>query len=175
MDPEIGSFNGTNGNSHHSWVSGVDMGYYPHPRTFIVGMNIGLAGKSKAAKKETAAKYVEKVVEKVVEKPVVKEVVKEVVKNNTETVQSTYVVTFPVSSYQILNTAELDGIKKGQTVEVVAYASPEGDADANVALSQKRADAVADYLKSRGINVTRVQAKGADSEHSNRIAIVTVK
>ena len=40
MDPEIGSYNGTNGNSSDSWVSGVDMGYYPHPRTFIVGMNI---------------------------------------------------------------------------------------------------------------------------------------
>ena len=173
MDPEIGSFNGTNGNSSHSWVSGVDMGYYPHPRTFIVGMNIGLAGKSKAAKKSAATQTVERVVEKVVEKPVVKEVVREVVKSNT--VQSTYVVTFPVASYQILNTAELDGIQKGQTVEVVAYASPEGDADANVALSQKRADAVADYLKSRGVNVTRVQAKGADSEHSNRIAIVTIK
>ena len=40
MDPEIGSYNGTNGNSADSWVSGVDMGYYPHPRTFLVGMNI---------------------------------------------------------------------------------------------------------------------------------------
>ena len=40
MDPEIGSFNGTNGNSSDSWVSGVDMGYYPHPRTFIVGLNL---------------------------------------------------------------------------------------------------------------------------------------
>ena len=40
MDPEIGSYNGTDGNSSHSWVSGVDMGYYPHPRTFIVGVNL---------------------------------------------------------------------------------------------------------------------------------------
>ncbi len=40
MDPEIGSYNGTDGNSSDSWVSGVDMGYYPHPRTFIVGVNI---------------------------------------------------------------------------------------------------------------------------------------
>ena len=40
MDPEIGSFNGTNGNSSDAWVSGVDMGYYPHPRTFIVGLNL---------------------------------------------------------------------------------------------------------------------------------------
>ena len=40
MDPEIGSFNGTDGNSSDSWVSGVDRGYYPHPRTFIVGLNL---------------------------------------------------------------------------------------------------------------------------------------
>ncbi len=40
MDPEIGSYNGTDGNSSHSWVSGVDMGYYPHPRTFLFGLNL---------------------------------------------------------------------------------------------------------------------------------------
>lgn len=40
MDPEIGSYNGTDGNSSDSWVSGVDMGYYPHPRTFLVGVNV---------------------------------------------------------------------------------------------------------------------------------------
>ena len=40
LDPEIGSYNGTDGNSSDSWVSGVDMGYYPHPRTFIVGLNL---------------------------------------------------------------------------------------------------------------------------------------
>lgn len=47
MDPEVGSFNGTDanhvnadGSTTQTWVSGVDMGYYPHPRTFIVGVNI---------------------------------------------------------------------------------------------------------------------------------------
>lgn len=40
MDPEIGSYNGTDGNSSDSWVSGVDMGYYPHPRIFLVGVNL---------------------------------------------------------------------------------------------------------------------------------------
>lgn len=33
MDPEIGY--GTDG-----WVSGIDLGYYPHPRTYLVGVNI---------------------------------------------------------------------------------------------------------------------------------------
>ncbi|NLZ95739.1 MAG: TonB-dependent receptor, partial [Bacteroidales bacterium] len=33
MDPEIGY--GTDG-----WVSGVDLGYYPRPRTFLIGVNV---------------------------------------------------------------------------------------------------------------------------------------
>lgn len=33
MDPEIGY--GT-----QSWVSGVDLGYYPRPRTFLIGVNL---------------------------------------------------------------------------------------------------------------------------------------
>ncbi|MCE1156461.1 MAG: TonB-dependent receptor, partial [Bacteroidales bacterium] len=33
MDPEIGY--GTSG-----WVSGIDLGYYPRPRTFMVGVNL---------------------------------------------------------------------------------------------------------------------------------------
>lgn len=40
MDPEIGSYNGTDGNNADTWVSGVDMGYYPHPRTILVGVNL---------------------------------------------------------------------------------------------------------------------------------------
>lgn len=40
MDPEIGSYNGVDGNSSDTWVSGVDMGYYPHPRTFLFGLNL---------------------------------------------------------------------------------------------------------------------------------------
>lgn len=35
MDPEIGY-----GDSDDSWVSGVDQGYYPRPRTFLFGVNL---------------------------------------------------------------------------------------------------------------------------------------
>jgi TonB-dependent starch-binding outer membrane protein SusC len=33
MDPEIGYGN-------DSWVSGIDYGYYPRPRTIMVGCNV---------------------------------------------------------------------------------------------------------------------------------------
>lgn len=90
-------------------------------------------------------------------------------------VQSTYVATFAVNSAEIGNTAELAGIPSGSTVEIVAYASPEGKADVNQALSERRAEAVAKYLEKKGVKVVRTVAKGADSSHANRIAIVTVK
>ncbi len=40
MDPAIGSYNGNDGNAGDTWVSAVDMGHYPQPRTFIIGANI---------------------------------------------------------------------------------------------------------------------------------------
>jgi len=178
FDPEISS----NGKS-----SGVDRGIYPQARTFTVGCNISFGGYGnydssnataantyRPVQPEVVERVVEKVVEKPVEKIVEKIVEKEVVKDGG-LVQNTYVVTFPVNSSKIENTAELDGIKKGSKVEVVGYASPEGNVDVNLALSQQRADAVAEYLKARGVDVVRVNAKGADTNHANRIAIITVK
>ncbi len=35
MDPEIGTFGSSDG-----WASGVDVGYYPRPRTFLIGVNV---------------------------------------------------------------------------------------------------------------------------------------
>lgn len=35
MDPEIGTWGAAD-----SWASGVDVGYYPRPRTFLVGLNV---------------------------------------------------------------------------------------------------------------------------------------
>lgn len=165
FDPEIAS----GGKS-----LGVDRGVYPQARTWMVGVNVTIGGKKRAAKQDVTysapkVEYVDRVVEKPVEKVVTKEV------ETTKAVEKTYVATFAVNSAKIADATELDGIEKGATVDVVAYASPEGKAEANKALSQKRADAVADYLKSRGVNVNRVEAKGANTDHANRIAIVTVK
>ena len=165
LDPEV-NLGGIDPGVDYRWSR------YPHTRTFMVGVKINFGGGKK--KKAAATQYVDREVIK--EVPVIKEVVKEVPGKDKEVfVQSTYVVTFPANSAEIGNAAELDGIKSGSNVEVVAYASPEGKSSANQQLSQKRADAVAKYLQNKGVNVTRVVAKGADTNHANRIAIVTVK
>jgi len=39
MDPEIGYSPSVNG-SPQTWVKGIDLGYYPSPRTYMVGVNI---------------------------------------------------------------------------------------------------------------------------------------
>ena len=138
----------------------------------MVGVKINFGD---GKKKKAAEPVVREVVKEV---PVIQEVVREVVKEvpgKDTFVQSTYVVTFPVNSSEINDTSELEGIQKGANVEIVAYASPEGNTNANQKLSQKRADAVAKYLQEKGVNVTRILAKGADTNHANRIAIVTVK
>lgn len=164
LDPEV-NLGGIDPGIDYRWNR------YPHTRTFMVGVKINFGG---GKKKKATPQYIDREVIK--EVPVVKEVIKEVPgKDKVTYVQNTYVVTFPVNSAEISNTAELDGIKAGSNVEVVAYASPEGKLKANQRLSQKRAEAVAKYLHDKGVNVTGIVAKGADSSHSNRIAIVTVK
>lgn len=164
LDPEV-NLGGIDPGIDYRWNR------YPHTRTFMVGVKINFGG---GKKKKATPQYIDREVIK--EVPVVKEVIKEVPgKDKVTYVQNTYVVTFPVNSAEISNTAELDGIKQGANVEIVAYSSPEGKSKANQRLSQKRAEAVAKYLQSKGVNVTGIVAKGADSSHSNRIAIVTVK
>ena len=167
LDPEV-NLGGIDPGIDYRWSR------YPHTRTFMVGVKINFGGGK--AKKAAATQYVDREVIKEVPVEVVKEVVKEVPGKNKETlVQTTYVVTFPVNSSEIINKNEIDGIPRGANVEVVAYASPEGPDDVNKQLSQDRANAVAKYLEGKGVNVTRVTAKGADTNHANRIAIVTVK
>lgn len=162
LDPEV-NMGGIDPGIDYRWSR------YPHTRTFMVGVKINFGG---SKKKKATPQYIDREIIK--EVPVIKEVVKEV-PGKTTFVQSTYVVTFPVNSAEIGNTSELDGIKSGSNVEIVAYASPEGKSSVNQQLSQKRADAVAKYLQNKGVNVTRIIAKGADTNHANRIAIVTVK
>lgn len=87
-------------------------------------------------------------------------------------VEQTYIVNFAKGSYEF-DPSELSGIV-AKTVDIKAYASPDGSHDYNIQLARKRAEAVEKYLTDQGISVRRVQALGATKNTSNRIVIVTV-
>lgn len=108
-------------------------------------------------------------VEKVVEKTVVKTVA-------TSTVPF-YEVGFARGSYSLSNNAKgvLDTVPTDVSVSVEATASPDGSKTFNKKLSQKRADAVAQYLKSRGVTVVSANGLGATGADSQRVAKVIVK
>lgn len=69
----------------------------------------------------------------------------------------------------------LSSIQPGKHVQVVGTASPEGNPELNQRLSQARADAVAEYLKTRGVAVDEATGKGVQGTTSNRLAVVYVK
>lgn len=94
-----------------------------------------------------------------------------------DVVDGRHVVTFAQGSNALSSQAKatLDKISAGATVDVEAYASPEGSEGRNHQLSDQRAQAVKDYLQARGVNVASAVSKGAQDEYSNRIAIVTVR
>ena len=61
------------------------------------------------------------------------------------------------------------------TVCVIATASPEGTAEYNKALSQRRADVVKAYLEARGVTVEKAEGLGVQGDASGRVSVVTVK
>ena len=69
----------------------------------------------------------------------------------------------------------LNNVKVGRHVQIVGTASPEGNPELNQRLSQARADAVAAYLKERGVIVDEATGKGVQGTTSNRLAVVYVK
>ena len=71
--------------------------------------------------------------------------------------------------------AALATIKAGKHVQIVGTASPEGNPELNQKLSQARADAVAQYLQTRGVAVDEATGKGVQGTTSNRLAVVYVK
>jgi outer membrane protein OmpA-like peptidoglycan-associated protein len=50
-------------------------------------------------------------------------------------------------------------------IEVIGYTDNSGDADQNIVLSQKRAEAVKDFLIEYGVNSGRVSTKGLGSSN----------
>ena len=108
--------------------------------------------------------------------PKVVEKEKVVEKTVTVTTPSQWVVQFAQGCYALTYDAKqvLNTIKENTTVNVVGTASPEGTPNFNNQLSEKRANAVAEYLKSRGVNVNKVVGEGANNgEASNRLVFVT--
>ena len=70
----------------------------------------------------------------------------------------------------------LKKIAKGSSVALVGKASPEGSADFNQDLSERRAMTVAEFLTNNGIKVVDVRGIGAsEGELSPRVVVVTVK
>ena len=109
-------------------------------------------------------------------KEVVKEVVKEVPAGR-EVVDNMVVVKFAQGKSIITQEqmALLNTVPRGVHVRVVGSASPEGNAGFNRQLSQDRADAVAAYLRDRGVIVDEAVGRGVEGNTSNRLAIVYLK
>jgi hypothetical protein len=115
---------------------------------------------------------------------VVREVVKTVAAPTTNAIASVkndiinpYVVSFAQGSYILTDAAKtvLDGITAGATVTIDATASPEGTEAFNLELSKNRANAVADYLKTRGVNVDSANGLGVTGNDSQRVARILFK
>ena len=107
--------------------------------------------------------YRDKIVEKVVEKQISAENIK--------------VITFAQGKYDITaeNKGKLNEIESGKHVKIYGTASPEGSKELNDRLSQNRANAVAEYLKNRGVVVDEATGHGVEGSTSNRLAIVIVQ
>ena len=111
---------------------------------------------------------------------VVKEIIKEIPGVNTVReirVEDLVFVTFAQGKSELTFDAKtvLNNVKVGRHVQIVGTASPEGNPELNQRLSQARADAVAAYLKERGVIVDEATGKGVQGTTSNRLAVVYVK
>ena len=98
-------------------------------------------------------------------------VVKETNKETIVYSQDIFTVSFLQNSAELTQDAKniLDKVGASLPVKIIGSTSPEGTTRRNSELSVQRANAVAEYLKSRGVNV--ISAEG--NEHG-RIAVVTV-
>ena len=189
MDPEVGSSSGFD-----SWTKGLDLGYYPQAKSFLVGLNLSFGGGAK--KHAEPAPVAERIIEKIVEKEVVREVPVEVVKE-VKVPTSNFTGPYSDDLFFIINQAEIrpdEAFKLGQiaqimkenpdaTITVTGYAdSATGNAQINQNLSEQRAQTVVEMLKKAGIAAGRIicKAVGGDrdasgSPESNRVAVCIVK
>lgn len=113
--------------------------------------------------------------EQLAKKP--KIVVREVVKKEFASTKTKWVVFFEQNKSELTDDAKivLDEIGQGLTVDVVGHASSEGTVEYNQNLSEKRANAVASYLSSRGVNVNKTTGEGETGTPKNRVVIIEQK
>ena len=109
------------------------------------------------------------VIEKIVEVPAETETAAVVTDCN-----ESWIVSFAFDSFQLTDEAKfiLNLIGQDSIVDVVATASTDGTPSYNQKLSEKRAEAVANYLTERGVRVNSWAGKGA-SDKAGKTAIVT--
>ena len=194
LDPEVGSSSGFD-----SWAKGIDLGFYPHAKGLLVGLNLSFGGVRKSAAPARADYVPERIVEveKIVEKIVEKEVPVEVVKEVKVPAGSAFTGPYSDDLYFIIGKSEIrpdEAFKLGQiaqilkdnpdaTITVTGYAdSGTGNDEINRDLSEQRASVVVEMLKKAGIAASRIirQAVGGDrdasrSPESNRVAVCIVK
>lgn len=96
---------------------------------------------------------------------------------NRAVVGNKWVVQFEKNKSTLTSAAidELNKIQPNTVVNVVGSASPEGKPQHNQRLSEMRAATVSDYLTKRGVKVNVVKGVGAETNASNRLAIVTAE
>lgn len=91
-------------------------------------------------------------------------------------IQNEYVIFFEKDSYTLENGCleKLNEIPENSRVCVTGFASPEGNAEQNIMLSQRRADEVTAYLRKRKITVDSSVGLGVQGSASNRVVIVNI-
>lgn len=140
-----------------------------HFKTYDVGAMIGEIDRlndelAKKPKEVEVIKYVDRVVNNTTNN------------FNAANVTDTYVF-FALNSAELDARAkeELDKVGQNGIYDIVAFASNEGSKDYNLALSQKRADAVKKYLEDRGCKINSAVGKGvAFGLTTGRVAVVAV-
>jgi hypothetical protein len=108
-------------------------------------------------------------------KEVVREVVREV--RVPEFLDNEIVVFFAKGSAELTDEAKAALNKVHGVVSIYGFASPDGPKSVNDALSNRRAQVVADYLVNlpNHIRINACEGKGVQGETSGRVTIVTVK
>jgi hypothetical protein len=145
-----------------------------HFKTYDIGAMIGEIDRLNGALSECESRE-PKVIEKIVEVPAqtaTTNAQEDATVTSTDGIQWT--VPFETGSAEI--TVEgafiLNQISENMVVDIVATASPSGTKEFNQKLSEKRAEAVAKWLKNRGINVKSAIGKGVDPV-KGKTAVVT--